>query len=76
MTDEDNSTGVWMEPGRNLEYYILKNGDIIEYRKKLRYLKVKMLDGKSLTKWSKGQLIEVLIRRAKNYAGGRLSNCG
>jgi len=48
MTDEDNSTGVWMEPGRNLEYYILKNGDTIEYRKKLRYLKVKMLDGKSL----------------------------
>ncbi|XP_050295854.1 talin-1 isoform X2 [Anthonomus grandis grandis] len=45
LTDEDNTTGVWLEPARNLEYYILKNGDTIEYRKKLRTLRVKMLDG-------------------------------
>uniref|UniRef100_A0A6P7FNN2 Talin-2 isoform X4 n=1 Tax=Diabrotica virgifera virgifera TaxID=50390 RepID=A0A6P7FNN2_DIAVI len=45
LTDEDNKTGVWLEPARNLEYYILRNGDLIEYRKKLRPLRVKMLDG-------------------------------
>ncbi|CAG9763893.1 unnamed protein product [Ceutorhynchus assimilis] len=45
LTDEDNTTGVWLEQARNLEYYILKNGDTIEYRKKLRTLRVKMLDG-------------------------------
>ncbi|XP_074035813.1 talin_middle and talin-RS domain-containing protein rhea isoform X1 [Leptinotarsa decemlineata] len=45
LTDEDNKTGVWLEPGRNLEYYILRNGDMLEYRKKLRALRVKMLDG-------------------------------
>ncbi|CAH1114601.1 unnamed protein product [Psylliodes chrysocephalus] len=45
LTDEDNKTGVWLEPARNLEYYILRNGDTIEYRKKLRTLRVKMLDG-------------------------------
>ncbi|CAG9813617.1 unnamed protein product [Phaedon cochleariae] len=45
LTDEDNKTGVWLEPARNLEYYILRNGDTIEYRKKLRQLRVKMLDG-------------------------------
>lgn len=45
LTDEDNTTGVWLEAKRNLEYYILKNGDTIEYRKKLRTLRVKMLDG-------------------------------
>ncbi|XP_066142630.1 talin-1 isoform X3 [Euwallacea fornicatus] len=45
LTDEDNTTGVWLEPARNLEYYILKNGDTICYRKKMRILKVAMLDG-------------------------------
>ncbi|XP_057660933.1 talin-1 isoform X1 [Diorhabda carinulata] len=45
LTDEDNKTGVWLEPARNLEYYILRNGDTLEYRKKLRPLRVKMLDG-------------------------------
>ncbi|XP_048523491.1 talin-1 isoform X1 [Dendroctonus ponderosae] len=45
LTDEDNTTGVWLEPARNLEYYILKSGDTIEYRNKLRTLRVKMLDG-------------------------------
>lgn len=46
LTDDDNKTGVWLEPGRHLEYYILRNGDLLEYRKKLRILRVKMLDGK------------------------------
>lgn len=26
LADEDIKKGVWLEPGRNLEYYILRNG--------------------------------------------------
>ncbi|XP_030759474.1 talin-2 isoform X2 [Sitophilus oryzae] len=49
LTDEDTKSGVWLEPARTLEYYLLRNGDVIEYRKKLRNLKVKMLDGTTKT---------------------------
>ncbi|XP_073980591.1 talin_middle and talin-RS domain-containing protein rhea isoform X4 [Rhodnius prolixus] len=45
LSDEDIKKGVWLEPGRDLEYYILRNGDLLEYRKKLRKLRVRMLDG-------------------------------
>ena len=72
LADEDVKKGVWIEPIRNLEYYILRNGvsyvgnwdystlkswvqagilftlccqDLLEYRKKLRTLRVRMLDG-------------------------------
>lgn len=26
LTDEDPKKGVWLEPGRSLEYYLLRNG--------------------------------------------------
>jgi talin len=45
LTDDDSRTGVWLEAARHLEYYLLRNGDTVEYRKKLRTLRVKMLDG-------------------------------
>nr|XP_022902800.1 talin-2 isoform X2 [Onthophagus taurus] len=45
LTDSENKSGVWLEPGRQLAYYILRTGDLLEYRKKLRTLRVKMLDG-------------------------------
>ncbi|XP_032666465.1 talin-2 isoform X5 [Odontomachus brunneus] len=45
LSDEDVKKGVWLEPGRNLDYYILRNGDLLEYRRKLRTLRVRMLDG-------------------------------
>ncbi|XP_015512363.2 talin-1 isoform X1 [Neodiprion lecontei] len=45
LADEDIKKGVWLEPGRNLDYYILRNGDLLEYRRKLRTLRVRMLDG-------------------------------
>lgn len=45
LADEDAKKGVWLEPGRNLDYYILRNGDLLEYRRKLRTLRVRMLDG-------------------------------
>ncbi|XP_046743830.1 talin-1 isoform X2 [Diprion similis] len=45
LADDDVKKGVWLEPGRNLDYYILRNGDLLEYRRKLRTLRVRMLDG-------------------------------
>ena len=30
LTDEDPKKGVWLEPGRSLEYYLLRNGVSIE----------------------------------------------
>jgi talin len=43
--DEDPKMGRWLEMGRTLEYYHLKNGDVLEYRIKQRPLRVKTLDG-------------------------------
>lgn len=45
MSDDDNKQGVWLESGRNLGYYLLRNQDVLEYRRKLRTLRVRMLDG-------------------------------
>lgn len=45
LSDEDNKQGVWLESGRNLGYYLLRNHDVLEYRRKLRTLRVRMLDG-------------------------------
>lgn len=45
LADEDVKKGVWLEPARNLDYYILRNGDLLEYRRKFRTLRVRMLDG-------------------------------
>jgi talin len=41
----DGQSGVWFEPARKFEYYMLHDGDTIEYRRKMRNLRVKMLDG-------------------------------
>ncbi|XP_063702056.1 talin-2 isoform X1 [Culicoides brevitarsis] len=45
LSDEENKQGVWLESGRNLGYYLLRNHDTLEYRRKLRKLRVRMLDG-------------------------------
>lgn len=45
LADEDPKKGVWLEPGRSLEYYLLRNGDLLEYKRKMRNLRVRMLDG-------------------------------
>jgi talin len=45
LADEDPKKGVWLEPGRTLEHYLLRENDTLEYRKKMRLLKVRMLDG-------------------------------
>ncbi|XP_058805664.1 talin-2 isoform X2 [Phymastichus coffea] len=45
LSDEDAKKGVWLESRRSLDYYLLRNGDLLEFRKKLRTLRVRMLDG-------------------------------
>lgn len=45
LSDDDSRQGVWLEPARKLDYYLLRNGDLLEYRRKLRHLRVRMLDG-------------------------------
>ncbi|XP_014674038.1 PREDICTED: talin-2-like [Priapulus caudatus] len=45
LADEDVKKGVWLEPSRSLEYYMLRNADLLEYKKKIRTLRVRMLDG-------------------------------
>ncbi|XP_058461814.1 talin-2 isoform X3 [Malaya genurostris] len=45
LADEDTRQGVWLEPARNLGYYLLRNHDLLEYRRKHRNLRVRMLDG-------------------------------
>ncbi|GAB0095550.1 talin-1 [Sergentomyia squamirostris] len=45
LADEDNRQGVWLESGRHLGHYFLHNHDVLEYRRKLRTLRVRMLDG-------------------------------
>ncbi|XP_041639115.1 talin-2a isoform X1 [Cheilinus undulatus] len=45
LSDEDPRKGIWLESGRTLDYYMLRNGDILEYKKKQRPQRIKMLDG-------------------------------
>ncbi|OWR51194.1 Talin-1 [Danaus plexippus plexippus] len=44
-SEEDNKKGIWLEATRSLDYYMLRNGDLLEYNKKTRNLRVRMLDG-------------------------------
>lgn len=45
LGDDDPKKGVWLEAARSLEYYLLRNGDTLDYRSKQRILRVRMLDG-------------------------------
>lgn len=45
LADDDPKKGVWLEPGRTLEHYLLRDQDTLEYRRKMRLLKTRMLDG-------------------------------
>ncbi|KAF6028440.1 TLN2 [Bugula neritina] len=44
LADEDPKKGVWLDNARSLEYYLLRNGDILQYKSKMRILRVRMLD--------------------------------
>ncbi|KAL3090978.1 hypothetical protein niasHS_007353 [Heterodera schachtii] len=43
--EDDPTKCVWMENGRTLEYYLIRNGDTLEYKNKIRPLRVRTLDG-------------------------------
>uniref|UniRef100_A0A8C6KCN5 Talin 1 n=1 Tax=Nothobranchius furzeri TaxID=105023 RepID=A0A8C6KCN5_NOTFU len=45
LSDDDPKKGIWLEAGKALDYYMLRNGDTLEYKKKQRPLKIRMLDG-------------------------------
>ncbi|KAL4706644.1 hypothetical protein ACJJTC_005029 [Scirpophaga incertulas] len=42
---DDDKAGVWLEAHRNLEYYMLRDGDQLYYLCRFRNLRVRMLDG-------------------------------
>ncbi|XP_071140342.1 talin-1-like isoform X1 [Mytilus edulis] len=44
LSDEDPRKGIWLENGRTLDYYLLRSGDLLEYKKKLRILQIRTLD--------------------------------
>jgi hypothetical protein len=62
LNHEDPKRGVWLDPLQSLEYYLLRNGDSIEYKRKIRALRVKKLDGSIKTVLiDESQLVSKLI---------------
>ncbi|CDS39815.1 talin [Echinococcus multilocularis] len=45
LPHEDNKKGLWLDNSRSLEHYILRNGDIIEYKYRFRWLYIRTMDG-------------------------------
>ncbi|KAL9985699.1 hypothetical protein ACROYT_G008133 [Oculina patagonica] len=43
--DDDPAKGKWLEPARTLDFYPLKSGDMLDYKSKVRHLKIKFMDG-------------------------------
>ncbi|KAF7637661.1 FERM domain-containing protein [Meloidogyne graminicola] len=43
--EDDQTKCVWMENGRTLEYYLIRNGDTLEYKNKIRSLRIRTSDG-------------------------------
>eukprot|EP00127_Corallochytrium_limacisporum_P002206 Clim_evm100s108 gene=Clim_evmTU100s108 len=43
--NESSTKGRWLEMGKTFDYYDVKTGDLMQYRKKHRPLRVKMMDG-------------------------------
>uniref|UniRef100_A0AAQ4R077 Talin 1 n=1 Tax=Gasterosteus aculeatus aculeatus TaxID=481459 RepID=A0AAQ4R077_GASAC len=46
LSDEDPKKGIWLEAGKALDYYMLRNGDTLEYKKKQRSSTVMVDDSK------------------------------
>uniref|UniRef100_A0A8C5KZ10 Talin 2 n=1 Tax=Jaculus jaculus TaxID=51337 RepID=A0A8C5KZ10_JACJA len=67
LSDEDPRKGIWLEAGRTLDYYMLRNGDILEYKKKQRPQKIRMLDGSVKT---------VMVDDSKTVGELLLTICG
>ena len=43
-SDEDSTTGCWLNEERTLEHFNIKSGDMLQYKSKFRLLRVKTLD--------------------------------
>lgn len=43
--DEHPSKSMWLENNRKLDHYLIRNGDTLEYRNKIRQVRVRTLDG-------------------------------
>ncbi|XP_020949993.1 talin-2 isoform X5 [Sus scrofa] len=72
LSDEDPRKGIWLEAGRTLDYYMLRNGDILEYKKKQRPQKIRMLDGSVKTVMvddskTVGELLVTICSRIVNW---------
>ncbi|XP_026733970.1 talin-1-like [Trichoplusia ni] len=61
---DDDLTGVWLENERNLDYYMLRDGDSLDYICKVRNLRVRLLDGtvKTLQVEEASTVIELLFQ--------------
>ncbi|XP_068624606.1 talin-2-like [Battus philenor] len=46
---DDELTGIWLEGHRTLDYYMLRDGDSLQYLCRTRNLRVRMLDGTEKT---------------------------
>uniref|UniRef100_UPI00358E49C6 talin-2-like n=1 Tax=Myxine glutinosa TaxID=7769 RepID=UPI00358E49C6 len=66
LADEDPKKGIWLDSSRTLDHYMLRNGDILEFRRKQRPLKVRMLDGTVKT---------VMVDDSKNVGDMLLTVC-
>eukprot|EP00128_Syssomonas_multiformis_P017419 Colp12_sorted_trinity150504_noHs@18524 len=42
--EENSKKGKWLEPSRTLNFYDIQSGDLLEYKKKHRALRVEMMD--------------------------------
>ncbi|XP_073958594.1 talin-2-like [Choristoneura fumiferana] len=42
---DDDLSGIWLEDHRRLDYYLIKDGDSLHYRCRVRTLRIRMLDG-------------------------------
>ncbi|XP_026318176.1 talin-2-like [Hyposmocoma kahamanoa] len=63
---DDDRSGVWLESHRNLEYYMLRDGDCLFYLNRARNLRVRMLDGSVKT---------LLVDESKNIGDLMLHIC-
>uniref|UniRef100_A0A0N5BME0 FERM domain-containing protein n=1 Tax=Strongyloides papillosus TaxID=174720 RepID=A0A0N5BME0_STREA len=43
--EADPTKCVWMENGKTLEHYLIRNNDTLEYKNKIRQIKIRTLDG-------------------------------
>lgn len=64
-SDEDSTTGCWLNEDRTLEHYNIKSGDMLQYKTKFRLLRVKTLDDSIRTlQIDESQTVTELVKAA------------